>query len=125
MVLSSKVILAAIIVVIVAAISYFLDNGKIAYAQELNDQFLDIFNNITAITLLNYTLITHDDQSVSLNAFLPNETIGADGIPDTMRPIVSYSNSNELVGPNGVEEVLMKLSKSSLPNEIKEQLRNK
>jgi hypothetical protein len=101
------------------------DTGYAQQEEDLNNQFQGLFNNITAKTLLNYTLVPHENQSITLYAFLPNAAIGPDGLPDTMRLIVGYSNSNALVGPNGVEEVLMKLAKSSFPNEIKEQLRNK
>jgi hypothetical protein len=99
-----------------------LEEWKKAGMPQINDQFLGLFNDITSKTLLNFTLVTHEDQSITLYAFLPNATIGADSLPDAMRPIISYSNSNALVGPNGVEEVLTKLAKSWHINEIKEWL---
>lgn len=93
--------------------------------EDLNSQFMQTFNNITSKTLLNFTLVTHEDQNITLYTFLPNATIGTDGLPDTMRPIAGYNNANALVGPNGVEEVLMKLAKSWHVNDIKEELRKK
>lgn len=55
-------------------------------------------------------------------AFLPNATIGKNGLPDKMRLIAGYPNSNSLNGQNGIEDVLTKLAKSWIPMEIKEEL---
>ena len=118
-------IIAVLAIMVIGCVVNNLAKGQEQQQGNLNAQFLETFNKITEKTLLNYTLVTHVDQSVTLYAFLPNATIGPDGLPDAMRPIVGYSNSNALVGPNGVEEVLMKLAKSWNVNEIKENLRKK
>jgi hypothetical protein len=127
---TNKIVFAVIVIIIIAAISYllYLYSFNMAAGQmqepDVNDQFMKLYNNITARTLLNFTLVTHEDRSITLYAFLPNETI-TNGLPDSMRPIASYSNSNALIGPNGVFEVLTKLANSWYVTEIKESLRNK
>lgn len=126
--LRTKVMFAVMFALMVAIGTYLIYEFKmpkfIVYAQEegLNNQFLEIFNNTTEKTLLNFTLLTHEDQSVSLMAFLPNATINENGLPNSMRLIAGYPNSDSLNGPNGIEDVLTKLAKSWIPVEIKEEL---
>lgn len=126
--LSTKVMFAVMIALMVAIGTYLIYEFKmpkfIVYAQEegLNNQFLEIFNNTTEKTLLNFTLLTHKDQSVSLMAFLPNTTINENGLPNSMRLIAGYPNSDSLNGSNGVNDVLTKLAKSWNVVEIKEEL---
>jgi hypothetical protein len=62
------------------------------------------FDNVTAETGLEYLLIEHEDQSVTLYSYLPNAT-------DVLTSLAGYPNVESLSGSNGIIDV-SELSKS-------------
>lgn len=68
------------------------------------------FEQATEETGLNFLLVEHEDQSVTLYSW-NNETttVEADGFPNKMTPLKGYPNIESLSGANGVVDVLSKI----------------
>lgn len=73
--------------------------------------FEDEFAAATNQTGLNFLLVEHEDLSVTLYAW-DNQTtaVRIDGLPDRLTPLKGYANELALYGPNGVKDVLAKVS---------------
>jgi hypothetical protein len=72
--------------------------------------FEDEFADVTDKTGLNFILVEHEDLSVTLYAWdNKTTTLGADGLPDRMTPMASFTNKEALPGANGVKDVLDKV----------------
>ena len=90
--MQTKLILLIALVIVVIAVAvyfqryYFVLGSAPEATTELNQMFNEEIANATRETGLNFTLIMHEDQSVSLYSFLPNTTIGSDGLPDVPAP---------------------------------------
>jgi hypothetical protein len=73
--------------------------------------FEDQFSQTTNETGLNFMLVEHSDHSVMLYAWDNDTTnVGLDGYPDRLTPLKGYANELALYGPNGVKDVLAKVS---------------
>ena len=77
----------------------------------LTSLFDSEFEAATNQTGLNFLLVEHKDLSVTLYAW-DNQTraVGIDRLPDRLTPLKGYANELALYGPNGVKDVLAKVS---------------
>lgn len=112
--LNSKVILAAIVVLVFAVIVYFLNEAN---AVIVLSGFEDEFAAATNETGLNFLLVEHEDLSVTLYSWNnKTTTLGPDGYPDKMTPLAGFTNELALPGANGVQDILDKVPTWNMTN---------
>jgi hypothetical protein len=76
----------------------------------LTSHFEDEFKAATNETGLNFLLVEHSDQSVTLYAQNNDTTaVVSDGIPDRMSPLAGYASELALYGAYGVKDAIEKV----------------